>query len=104
MAFRARGLTERVDDMKELTTGWTEPCSEDTGHNAVPPESPGRPHNNLLPSLNMSVTAKSAVVVRWLEIKRQVHPKMNNFILMWMESQEKFHSPQNISALTITKV
>lgn len=57
--------------MKELTTGWTEPCSEDKDKSpALPAEPLGRPHNNLLPSLNMSVTVKLAVVARWLEIKK----------------------------------
>lgn len=54
-SFRAQEMTERRDDLKELTTGWTEPCSEDKDKSHVLPAEPlGRPHNNLLPSLNMS--------------------------------------------------
>lgn len=58
-SFRAQETTERRDDMKELTTGRTEPCSEDKDKShALPAEPLGRPYNNVLPSLNMSVTVK----------------------------------------------
>lgn len=54
-SFRAQEMTERRDDVKELTTGWTEPCSEDKDKSpALPAEPLGHSHNNLLSSLNMS--------------------------------------------------